>query len=47
MKYSLDVNLAKPSYLCIAEKFHGKNFANAAKVAIYSMQSLMQDKKFA
>ena len=47
MKYSLDINFAKPSYLCIAEKFHGKNFANAVKIAMYSMRSLMQDKNFA
>ena len=32
-------------YLCIAEKFIGKNFANVVKVAIFSMQFLTQDKK--
>ena len=32
------------SYLCIAEKLLEKFFANAVKVAIFSMQFLMQDK---
>ena len=40
---SLDKNFAKPSYLCIAEKFRGKVLI---KVTISSIQSLVQDKKF-
>ena len=45
-KFSLDKNFVKPRCLCIAEIFGGINFANAVKVAISSMQSLTQDKKF-
>ena len=44
-KFLLNKNFAKPSYLCIAEKVHEKNFANVVKVATSSMQSLTQDKK--
>ena len=44
-KFLLDKYFTKPSYLCITEKFDGKIYANAVKVAISSMQSLIQDKK--
>ena len=44
--YSPDKNFANSSFLCIAEKLSGKNFANAVKVAISSMQCLTQNKNF-
>ena len=34
MKFLLDKNFVKPSYLCITEKVCKKTFANAVKVAI-------------
>ena len=44
-KFSLDKNFAKPSYLSVAKILSGINFANAVKVAISSMQSLILDQK--
>ena len=44
--YSPDKNFANPSFLCIAEKISGKNFANAIMVTISSMQCWTQNKNF-